>query len=163
MPSAATSVSPATFRDACALFATGVAIACVSDPDGNPHGLTINSFTGVSLAPPLILICIEGSSKLLQYFRISQFFAVSVLNRTQEYLSVAFAVKPERRFEGVPWRAGQSGAPLIDYALASIECRATSVIEAGDHAVIFGEVVQASLSPGEPLVYYNRNYRTLSS
>lgn len=136
-------------------------MACVTDPDGNPHGLTISSFTGVSLAPPLILICIDGSCKLLQYFRISQFFAVNVLNHAQQHLSTAFAIKPERRFEGVPWHAGHAAVPLLDGALATIECRTTSVIEAGDHAVIFGEVVHAALSPGEPLVYYNRNYRTL--
>lgn len=161
MSAAVSSVPPTTFRDACALFATGVAVACVADPEGNPHGLTINSFTGVSLAPPLILICIDGGCKLLQYFRISQFFAVNVLNHTQQNLSVAFAVKPERRFEGVAWRPGHTGAPLLDDVLATIECRATSVIEAGDHAVIFGEVVHASLSTGEPLLYYNRSYRTL--
>lgn len=154
-------VAPATFRDACSLFATGVAIACALDPDGNPHGLTISSLTAVSLAPPMILICIDGSCKLLQYFRISQFFSVNVLSRHQQPLSVSFAVKPERRFEGVSWTPGQTGVPLIDGSLAAIECRTTSVIEAGDHAVVFGEVVGASAMAGEPLLYFNRGYRQL--
>ncbi|HVT95015.1 MAG TPA: flavin reductase family protein [Bryobacteraceae bacterium] len=162
MPTAP-AVSPTTFRNACAHFASGVAIACVRDPEGNPHGLTISSFTGVSLAPPLILICVDGGGKLVPYFRVSEFFAVNILNHTQRHLSVAFAVKPERRFEGVPWHAGKTGVPLLDNVLSTLECRTTNVMEAGDHVVIFGEVVAASLFPGEPLVYYNRNYRSLGS
>jgi flavin reductase (DIM6/NTAB) family NADH-FMN oxidoreductase RutF len=143
------------------MFATGVAVATVRASDGTPHGLTVSSFTSVSLQPPLILICIDYAFNFLSHFRACSNFAVNVLNETQRDLSVTFAVKPEGRFEGVDWHTNVTGAPLLRGCIANIECRLSSIIEAGDHAIFLGEVIHAESPGGRPLLYFNRDYRAL--
>jgi flavin reductase (DIM6/NTAB) family NADH-FMN oxidoreductase RutF len=156
-----TGISPDRYRRTCAQFATGVAVATVRALDGTPHGLTISSFMAVSIRPPLILICIDFASLTLEHFRSGPFFAVNVLTDAQQDLSVTFAEKPEGRFEGVVWSPGETGAPLLEGALSTLECRVDRVLDAGDHAVIFGEVVRAECHAGRPLLYFNRGYRGL--
>ncbi len=129
--------------------------------DGTPHGLTVSSFTSVSIHPPMILICIDLDCPFLSHFRLSTHFAVNVLTESQRELSVTFAAKPEARFEGVAWTTGDSGAPLIADCLATFECRAASIWEAGDHAIFIGQVERAQCRDARPLVYFNRGYRSL--
>lgn len=157
-----TPVGPDIFRDACARFATSVSIATARDLAGNPHGLTISSFTPVSLTPPIVLICIDARCELLAHFRASGAFGVNVLSTSQQELSVAFAVKLDQRFYGAGWRPGVTGSPMMDGAVAVFDCRTTGIVDAGDHAVLFGEVVDTGIGPGEPLLYYERSYRTLA-
>lgn len=154
-------VTPESFRKSCAQFATGVTVVTVRTPDGTPHGLTANSFTSVSISPPLILVCIDYGCALVQYFRPGSFFGVNILAQHQQFLSVAFAVKPEGRFEGVDWHAGESGAPILSGTLACLECRTFQITEAGDHAIILGEVLRSEANSGDPLVYFDSNYRML--
>jgi flavin reductase (DIM6/NTAB) family NADH-FMN oxidoreductase RutF len=149
------------FLEACALFATGVSIATVRAADGTPHGLTVSSFTSVSMEPPLILVCIDYGCAFLAHFRAGTHFAVNVLSEAQRDLSVVFAEKPEGRFEGVDWYSKGTDAPLLRGSLATLECRVKSVVEAGDHAIFLGEVIGAEASGGKPLLYFNRDYRTL--
>lgn len=160
MPSSA--FPETAFRQACGRFATGVAIASVVDASGTPHGLTINSFTSVSLRPPLVLICIDQRSAILPRFLEAGNYSVSVLSSDQRDLSDRFAVSPDARFEGVRWRPGVTGAPLLEGAIATIECRTTRVIEGGDHLVLMGEVVAASTAPADPLIYFASRYRCLA-
>ena len=150
-----------SYRDACSHFATGVGVATVKAGNGTPHGLTISSFTPVSISPPLILICISYDCTVAPHFISAHHFAVNVLTDLQRELSVAFAMKPEGRFENIAWHSGLTGAPLLDGSLATIECQVDRCINAGDHAVLFGLVVAAETGPGEPLLYYKRAYRTL--
>ena len=154
-------LDPDTFRRACAQFATGISIATVRAQDGTPHGLTVSSFTSVSINPPLILICIDYGCPFLTHFRLSTHFAVNILSEEQRHLSVVFAEKPEGRFEGVDWSPGRTGAPLMSGCLATLECRVTSIIEAGDHAIFLAEAEHASSRDGKPLLYFNRDYREL--
>lgn len=149
------------FRKTCAQFATGVTVATVRAADGTPHGLTISSFTSVSIQPPLILICIDYGCAFLSHFRACTSFAVNVLSEPQRDLSLTFALKPEGRFEGVDWYASATGVPLLRGCLANIECRLSSILEAGDHAIFLGEVIHAESHPGRPLLYFNRDYRAL--
>ena len=137
-------------------------MATVLAADGKPHGLTISSFTAVSIRPPLILICIDFACRALEHFRRATYFAVNVLADSQRELAVTFAAKPEARFEGVAWEAGETGAPLLESILAAIECKVERVMDAGDHAVVFGEVVRAECHEGRPLLYFNRGYRGLA-
>lgn len=150
-----------TFRAACAQFATGVAIATVRAADGTLHGLTVSSFTPVSAEPPLILICVDSSCSVLPVFRQSPKFAINILADSQQELSVAFSAKPEARFEGVEWTTGDSGLPLFPAALAQFECAADRFIEAGDHAILLGRVEAVTVNRGNPLLYFNRSYRSL--
>lgn len=156
-----TALDSVVFRRACGQFATGVAIATTLDGEGNPHGLTINSFTSVSLTPPLVLICIDYRAAVLPYFRAAEHFGISFLNESQEVLSNRFAYRPDCRFEGTEWRPGVTGVPLIEGNLAALECRVERILEAGDHFVILGETVSAELNGGEPLLYYSGAYARL--
>lgn len=149
------------FRRVCSQFATGVAIATVLDELSVPHGLTINSFTSVSLTPPLVLICIDYRSAILQRFRRASHYGINVLTSMQRELSNRFATKPDDRFDGLAWQAGISGVPLIDGSLATFECVNRQVIESGDHAIFLGEVVAANVNPGEPLLFFDSAYRVL--
>ena len=136
-------------------------MATVRAGDGTPHGLTVSSFTSVSMEPPLILICIDYACTFISHFRTCTHFAVNVLAEAQRDLAVIFAEKPEGRFEGVDWYTNQTGAPLLRDCLATLECRVASVIEAGDHAIFVGDVLAAESHGGQPLLYFNRDYRTL--
>jgi flavin reductase (DIM6/NTAB) family NADH-FMN oxidoreductase RutF len=160
-PGAASQVNQEAFRKACAMFATGVAVATVRAADGTPHGLTVSSFTSVSIQPPLILICIDYAFNFLSHFRACSNFAINVLSESQRDLSVTFAVKPEGRFEGIEWYTNMTGAPLLPGCIAYIESRLSSIIEAGDHAIFLGEVMHAESPGGRPLLYFNRDYRAL--
>jgi len=138
-----------------------VAIATTRDTHGNPHGLTISSFTPVSLIPPLVLICVDSHCALLAHFHSSASFAVNILEASQRDLSSAFALKPDQRFDNVDWAEGVTGAPVIAGSLATLECRKTRILEAGDHSVVFGEVVDAIVRTGRPLLYFHRAYRDI--
>ncbi len=146
------------FRRACSQFATGVCIVTTFDQE--PHGFTVNSFTSVSLRPPLVLFCIDHDANIVEVFRRTHHFAINVLAEEQQELSTAFATKPERRFEGVTWTPGLYSLPILEGVLAAIECRLVRVFPAGDHDVLIGEAMRAStFSPeGEPLAFFRGRY-----
>jgi flavin reductase (DIM6/NTAB) family NADH-FMN oxidoreductase RutF len=151
-----------SFRRACSKFATGVTIAAVIAPDGMPHGLTVSSFTSVSLVPPMLLICIDHKTKVLEYFRLSPSFGISVLSEQQQETSNRFAARGENRFHKTPWHAGKSGAPLIDGALATFDCEVEQIVEAGDHAIFIARVRAVAFDDGQPLLYFGSSYRKLA-
>jgi (E)-2-((N-methylformamido)methylene)succinate hydrolase len=158
----APSVASGDFRRACGRFTTGIAIAGALDPHGVPHGLTINSFTPVSLDPPLALICIAHSAMSREVFAAAPNFALSLLREDAQALSERFARKGHDRFDGLEWRPGENGAPLLPGALAEIECVVRRRLEAGDHDILLGEVTRAETHAGEPLVYFGGHYRRLT-
>lgn len=154
-------VSPELFRRVCALFPTGVAVLTTRAPDGTPHGLTVNAFCSLSLAPPLVLVAVDRICSLLDTFEKAERFAVNFLSINQQDLSVRFSQLPEGRFTGVPWTPGIEGTPLIAGTIGSIECRTTNVIDAGDHRALIGEVVAANVGEGDPLVFFRSGYEAL--
>jgi flavin reductase (DIM6/NTAB) family NADH-FMN oxidoreductase RutF len=149
------------FRRVCSKYATGITIVTVIDSNGAPHGLTVNSFTSVSLAPPLVLFCLDKRSSILYHFRPETRFAVNVLHEEQKDLSTCFARTGYDRFEGLAWRRGETGPPVLPEVLATLECQVTQLIEAGDHIVVIGEAVHATWREGQPLIYYNSSYQGL--
>jgi flavin reductase (DIM6/NTAB) family NADH-FMN oxidoreductase RutF len=155
-------LSGGDFRRACGRFATGVTIACVMDARGTPHGLTVNSFTSVSLDPPLVLVAVGHSASVFEAFREARFFAVNVLSAGQRALSDRFARQGENRFDGLDWHAGETGAPVVSGTLAEIECAMRYRFTAGDHDLLVGEVVHADVREGAPLVYFGGRYRKLA-
>jgi len=154
-------VTGAQFRRACGRFATGVTIATVLDRTGSPHGLTVSSFTSVSLEPPLILVCLGHEVTNIQHFRSATHFGINVLRSDQQALSERFARKGQDRFNGLAWDSGKTGAPLIPGCLARIECRIYSRIPMGDHDIFIGEMVHADVHQGDPLIYFGSAYRLL--
>jgi len=156
-------VSSDHFRRACALFPTGVAVLTTRGLNDTPHGLTINAFCSLSLDPPLVLVAVDRACSVLETFENSGHFAINFLSSEQRDLSVRFSELPEGRFSGVPWTPGADGAPLIQGAIGSIECRITQIVEAGDHKALIGEVVAATVSEGEPLVFFRSGYAAIRS
>ncbi|SFO28895.1 NADH-FMN oxidoreductase RutF, flavin reductase (DIM6/NTAB) family [Cohaesibacter marisflavi] len=150
------------FRKALGRFATGIAIVTTMDDRDAPVGLTVNSFNSVSLDPPLVLWSLDKSSNQMDAFCSSGFYGVSILAHDQQLASNLFAAMAEDRFEKVEWSAGQTGAPLIDGALARIDCKTEQIIEGGDHVILLGRVVDIAVSEGDPLVYYGGGYRALA-
>jgi flavin reductase (DIM6/NTAB) family NADH-FMN oxidoreductase RutF len=153
-----TAIDQETFRRTCGRFATGIAIATVLSAEGIPYGLTVNSFTSVSCCPPLVLVCVDYRSSLLPHFRGNSYYGINVLAEDQRALSVRFSQRQPDRFEGIEWKRGASGAPLLSGCLACMECFVNQTVEAGDHAILIAEVVQAEFREGKPLLYYASSY-----
>ncbi len=153
---------PRTLRDAMGCFATGVTIVTALDAEGTPVGLTANSFTSVSLDPPLLLVCIANSSGTAPALREAEHFGVNVLQIGQQPASNRFATRGEDRFANLPWAPGQTGVPLLGSSLVSFECQRESLHEAGDHFILVGRVVRAQFEPHrDPLLYFRGKYRRL--
>ena len=152
------------FRRALGCFPTGVAIITTSDANGRPVGLTCNSFSSVSLDPPLVLWSLRKQSKLLPAFLDHPAFAVNLLTDDQSELSARFASGAiEDKFAGVPYTVADGGAPLLTDCLARFHCREFARHEAGDHVVFIGEVDHFDQGRGEgALVYYRGAYKMLA-
>lgn len=154
-------VSADAFRRACGCFATGVAIATVLDRKGAPHGLTVSSFTSVSLEPPLILICLGHEVSVIDAFRASPFFGINILTEEQQELSERFARKGFDRFDGLAWEGGVTNVPLIPGALAAMECAVEQRMPSGDHDIFVGRMLASRIGEGKPLLYYASRYGTI--
>lgn len=155
-------VTTANFRRACGQFATGITIITVHGPEG-PHGMTANSFTSVSLEPPLILVSIDYRRRIYELLEGSDLFGISVLGEDHQPWSDRFAGRHgdiQGDFSDVPHMRTDDGLPLIDGALARFVCRRTAIYPAGDHALFIGQVEQLDhQSDGAPLLYFNGAYR----
>ncbi len=146
-------------RNALGQFATGVTVITARDRDGRPVGLTANSFTSLSLEPPLVLWCLARQALSLPAFRGCEWFAVNVLASHQHHLSRLFATSGADKFAGTQVRDGPSDVPLLEGALAHFICRNIRQIEAGDHVIMIGEVEHHETHGGEPLVFHSGSYR----
>lgn len=142
-------------------FATGVTVITSIRSSGELHGLTANAFTSVSLIPPLLLVCIDKKAESYPCFDESKVFTVNVLAADQEALSRRFAVTGGDKFEGVSYKIGANAAPILDGALAYLECRVTQKIDGGDHTIYIGEIEQAETKEGKPLLFFRGGYREL--
>ena len=151
-----------TLRDALGCFATGVTIVTATAPDGSPRGATVNSFTSVSLDPPLLLVCIARGTDSATVLCEARHFAVNVLQARQQADSNCFAAKGRDRFAEVDWAMGEFGAPIMEASLGVFECRRFAVHEAGDHFILIGRVEKARFKAfRDPLLYFRGAYRRL--
>lgn len=151
-----------TLRDALGCFATGVTVVTAVGEDGEPVGLTANSFTSVSLDPPLLLVCIAKSGASAEVLAKAQHFAVNVLHIGQQPASARFATRNENRFGSTPWAPGLNGVPVLTSSLATFECVRDAVHEGGDHLILVGRVERAQFEPRrDPLLYFRGKYRRL--
>jgi flavin reductase (DIM6/NTAB) family NADH-FMN oxidoreductase RutF len=155
-------ISADEFRRTLSHFASGVTTITTLDADGKPTGLTASAFTSVSLEPPLILVCVDHKSQSYPSIRERGRFAVNVLGLDQEAISKRFASTRPDKFEGVPYRLGEVGVPLVEGALAQLECVTVSAHVAGDHTIFVGRVEQAHVGAGEPLIYFRGRYDRLA-
>jgi len=160
-PAAPAEFDPRDLRHAFGMFPTGVTIVTTCTGDGRPIGLTCNSFSSVSLKPPLILWSLSLYSPNLPVFLQSPCFAINVLACHQFELSRRFATRMSDRFAGIDWKRGDGGVPLIPEAAAHIECRNETRHYSGDHVIIIGQVTKYMYRDVEPLVFARGLYRAL--
>jgi flavin reductase len=154
------------FRQAMSSFATGVTVVTVACPDGSMHGLTVNSFTSVSLDPMLVLVCLDQASRSAGLIEQAGAFVVNVLSAGQQDISRWFADRHRpagsTMFDGVPFEPGVTGCPVLVDAAASFDCRLRQSHRAGDHLIVVGEVVALEHRPGlEPLIFHAGTYKSL--
>lgn len=140
------------YRRALGSFPTGVTIITAFDADHQPWGLTANSFTSVSLEPPIVSVCIAKAGRVFPTLAGADHFAVNILSAAQQDLALHFASIVENRFTGTEWTAG-SAAPLLDGASAHLECAVHERVDAGDHEILLGCVVHYGRASTPPLVY----------
>ena len=151
-----------TLRDALGCFATGVTVVTCLDPAGKPVGLTVNSFTSVSLDPPLLLVCIARDAASAPAFLATGHFAVNVLQTGQQPASIRFSTRSDDRFGPNDWSPGELGAPVLQQSLSVFECEAFAVHEGGDHHILLGRVIKATFDASlDPLLYFRGRYRRL--
>ena len=150
------------FRQALGRFATGVCLVTVDDPDLGPLAVTVNSFSSVSLDPPLVLWSIQNSSDHLAVYTDCQHFGISVLSSNQEALSAQYAQRGSHSAQAEHFAKGPHGEPKLTDALAHFSCASYAVHPGGDHQIIVGEVLQFESVDADPLIFYNGGYRTLS-
>jgi flavin reductase (DIM6/NTAB) family NADH-FMN oxidoreductase RutF len=153
-----------TFKKALGAFCSGVTIVTFNSR-GAIHGLTVSAFSSLSLDPPLILVCIKKDGLSHSLLVETRHLAVNILSRDQVELCTRFAnpdLSSEERFEAVPFRLSQNGAPIFDGVVASLDCRITDNLDGGDHTIFVGEVQETEVDEErEPLVYYKGVFRKI--
>jgi 3-hydroxy-9,10-secoandrosta-1,3,5(10)-triene-9,17-dione monooxygenase reductase component len=150
-------------RAALGTFATGVTIVTTTDADGLPVGVTASSFNSVSLDPPLILWSLAKSSLSYAAFAASGHFAVHVLADDQADLSARFARSQSDKWEGLEWRKGEEGSPLLNECLSLFECRTHAQYDGGDHVIFVGEVVGFEAHDKDPLLFHAGRYAQIGA
>lgn len=144
-------------------WSTGVAIVATLTRSGVPCGLTANAVAAVSLTPPLVLACIERGADSHDAVGAAGVFSINVLDRDSEAIARRFAVSDgSAKFRDVPHHFEASGAPVLDSALAWVDCRVHAAYDGGDHTIFVGEVLAAGARDGEPLVYHRGRYGRLA-
>jgi flavin reductase (DIM6/NTAB) family NADH-FMN oxidoreductase RutF len=151
------------FKRALSQWVTGVTIVTARAGD-HIHGMTVSAFTEVSLEPPLVLVCADRKSNTHPVIAAGEVFAVNILARDQAPLSNRFASKQDedKRFDGLAFETGATGAPLIAGTVANLDCRLVAAHAHGDHVVYVGEVVDLRLNDKEPLLYHSGSYGTFA-
>lgn len=146
-----------TMRHVMGRYATGVAVI-TTEVDGEPHGMTMNSLTSVSLDPPLLLVCFNHGARSAEAVQASGTFVVNILSRRQKEVAMRFAKRGESHFEGLNLEYGEHAVPVVPRALAHVECDVHQVVEAGDHTVVFGLVTRTCTEEGQPLAFYGGRF-----
>ncbi|MEB8388822.1 flavin reductase family protein [Rhodobacteraceae bacterium KMM 6894] len=145
-------------REAFGQFATGVTVVTTRQPDGTPRGFTANSFTSVSLDPPLLLVCIAKSAHSCAVFGEAEHFGVNVLCEDQKDISGLFASRAQDKFQQIDWIEGTGGVPLLPGSVAMFACVQHQRIDAGDHVVLIGRVLDSTVNTAPPLGYHRGSY-----
>ena len=161
-PESTQKMDKTALRQALGAFATGVTIVTATAREsGEPVGFTANSFTSVSLEPPLLLVCLAHMAASYKVFREADSFAVNVLAADQEATALRFATRGADKFGATSWHPGAHGAPLIEGCLARFDCLMHQRVVAGDHDILMGRVIGFSRHAGEALLYHGGAFQRL--
>ena len=154
---------PRELRKVFGCFATGVTIVTAYDATGRPRGMTANSFTSVSMDPPLILVCVSTSAPLWPVLMLAPAFSVNMLAEHQQDISQRFATPAADKFSGIDWsRSVTEGGPILDGVAAHLACRRVREVEVGDHMLLIGEVLDFARSGSPPLIFHQGAYRAVA-
>ncbi len=154
-------IAPGQFRALMGAVPAPVTVVTATTDDGTPHGTTVSAFCSVSLEPPLIAVMLDRSSDLLKIVNATQAFGVNLLQEAQSDLALSFARKGLNKFEGVAW-SEDGGLPRLTDAMSWVACSVEHTIEAGDHIVVLGRVLNGDLRPAPPLIYHQQTFGTHS-
>ena len=150
------------FRDVLGRYCSGVTVV-TSMSAGEPVGMTCQSFSSVSLNPPLVMICPAKTSRAWPRMRQAGFFCVNILSAEQQEISNNMATKGAEKFDGVGWKPAPTGAPVVDGVLGYVDCTIDTVHEAGDHYIVVGRVKELAMGDAagdDPILFYQGRYRT---
>lgn len=156
-----TAIDPLALRRAFGTFVTGVTVITTLDEDGTPRGMTANSFTSVSLDPPLLLVCVGKSASSFPAFTTAQSFAVNLLHEGQVDVSATFASKSPDKFQSVNHDRVHTGAPILTDSLTWFDCTVHTRVDAGDHVILVGQVQAFGTSPSAPLGFCRGRYASV--
>lgn len=150
------------FRQVLRRWASGVTVVTAKDGE-HVHGMTVSAFSSVSAEPPLVLVCANRSSTTHGVIEKGGVFTVNILADHQAEVSNVFASSnnEESRFDSVPWRSGETGAPVLEEALASLECKVVNAYQEGSHTIYVGRVEAVHTRDADPLLYFQGSYRSL--
>jgi len=157
-PSAQSAIDPVALRRALGTFVTGVTVVTTRDDEGRPRGMTANSFTSVSLDPPLLLVCVGKGAASYPVFQGTEHFAVNLLHDGQTDVSNLFASKSAEKFAAVGHDAVHTGAPVLTDCLTWFDCTVHDRVDAGDHAILIGRIQAFGTSPAAPLGFCRGRY-----
>jgi flavin reductase (DIM6/NTAB) family NADH-FMN oxidoreductase RutF len=150
------------FRDALGWFATGVTVITTRSESGDLVGFTANSFSSVSLDPPLVLFSLNRQAQSIAIFEACAHFAVNILSENQKAISSRFATASHDKWDGVTFTSGEGGCPLLDGAIAVFECAVHGMHDGGDHRIFLGRVLRMrARDDGKPLLFCRGSYREL--
>lgn len=145
-------------RKALGCFPTGVVVVTTLGDNGSPVGITVNSFSSVSLDPPLILWSIALNAPSLGAFRNHSGFTINILSEEQQELSLQFARPSDDKFQGVDWHPGYADTPVLDNSMAVLQCKTYRCHEGGDHEIFLGEVQKINFNDQRPLVFHRGQF-----
>jgi flavin reductase (DIM6/NTAB) family NADH-FMN oxidoreductase RutF len=152
-----------SLRHAFGNYATGIAVIGARGDNGQLVGMTVNSFSSVSLDPPLVVFCPARTLRAVETYASARFFSANILSAAQKRLSDLFARQGDSKWESIGHRIGHTGVPLIPDALASFECENHAVHEAGDHLLVVGHVRAVHVKESaDPLIFFRSRYRALT-
>lgn len=148
-------------RDAFGAFASGVTVVTLRDGEGQSTGITVNSFSSLSLDPPLVLFSVGLQQPSCRWFETGDAFNINVLSEGQEDVAWKFARPARDKYEGVGWREGANGLPVIEGALATFKCRKWELMDGGDHRIVVGRVEEFEHGEGAPLLFFRGEMRQI--
>ena len=156
-------IDPRELRDVLGCFATGVCVVTTVGDQGRPVGMTINSFSSVSLDPPLILWSIGLNTPSRSAFQRHGSFAINIMGKAAKDTTLNFAKPSDDKFSGVDWHQGHNGIPVLREAMAVLECEMEKQVIAGDHEIFIGRVVRLKASEAEPLLFHKGKFAELGA
>jgi len=154
-------ISNEEFRRAMSHFASGVTVITTRDAAGAPHGITVSAFSSLSAEPPLVLACINKMTGSHYAFIERRAFVVHILGEHQRHISERFAEPLLDKFAGMPLLETESGLPVIEGALVTLECTLVHPYDGGDHSILVGKIENSTVNDARPLIYFRGDYRLI--